>query len=136
MRKINPVIFAMLLSLAIVTGCKKYEDGPRISLLSRTKRVSDTWTVQQLLVNGVDQTSTVPAGYSETYTKDGAFSFTSNAGSGSGKWAFQNNDLEIKVSGVSSKSSETLFILKLKGDHFWYYAMVGSDKYEYHMIAP
>jgi hypothetical protein len=136
MIKKNLLIYTMLFSLA-VTGCKKeYEYGPRISLLSRTKRVSDKWTVEQLMINGVDQTGTVPAGYSETYTKDGNYSYTSNAGSGSGKWTFQNNDLEIKVSGVSGKSSETLYILKLKGDHFWYYVLVGSDKYEYHMVSP
>jgi len=70
----------------------------------------------------------------ETYDKDGNYSYASTKGSGAGKWAFQNDDLEIKRSGVSGQSSYDMVILLLKEKTFWYKIVDGSDTYEFHFV--
>jgi hypothetical protein len=74
------------------------------------------------------------SGYTETYTKNGNYSYTWHFFGGSGKWEFQNHDSEVRITGVSGQSSETLFILKLEEKEFWYYYMDGNDKKEFHMV--
>ena len=126
------LIFATMMVIGI-QGCKKYPDGPMISLSSRTARVSNSWKVDNYKVNGDDYTSLV-SGYTEIYSTDGNYSYKFGLISGTGKWAFQNNDAEIRITGVDNQSSETLFIQKLEEKQFWYYIMDGNDKKEFHMI--
>ncbi len=133
------IIFAsvILISFIALDSCKKYEEGPALSLRSKKARVANTWKVEQYLFNGSDQTSffnSVLPNYREVYDKDGNYSFSYDSNSGSGRWEFQNDNLEIKRSGVSSQSSEVLYILKLKEKEFWYYVMDGSDREEVHLI--
>ena len=119
--------------LPVMQSCKKYPDGPMISLISRTDRVANTWKVDNYKLNGTDYTSLV-TNYSETYSKSGAYSYEWGLISGSGTWAFQNNDANIAITGTDNQSSVTLVILKLEAKEFWYYYMDGTDKKEYHMI--
>ncbi len=135
MKTIHKFALLVFLSAIItVTGCKKYPDGPLLSLHSRTERVANTWKVDNYKVNGNDYTSLV-SGYTETYSKDGNYSYTWGSVSGTGSWKFQNSDKEIALTGISNQSSYTLVILKLEEDQFWYYYMDGSDKKEFHMIT-
>lgn len=136
--KTNNKITTLLLLLAIVIipsieSCKKYPDGPMLSLRSRTERVSNTWKVDNYKENGNDYTSLV-SGYTETFTKDGNYSYSWGSLAGTGTWAFQNHDAEIRITGVSNQSDYTLVILKLEEKQFWYYYMDGNDKKEFHMV--
>jgi len=135
MKKIN-LIALIICATAMLVGtqsCKKYSDGPLVSLRSKTARVSNTWKVDNYKVNDNDLTSLV-ADYTETYTKDGNYYYTFGSLSGTGSWAFQNNEEEIKINGINNQASQTLYILKLQEKHFWYYYMDGNDKKEFHMI--
>lgn len=126
---------ALVSGLMIITniGCKKYEDGPMLSFRSRTERVANTWKVDNYKLNGTDFTSLV-AGYTETFNTDGNYSYSWGILSGTGKWEFQNNNKEIKISGIDKQSSETLYIQKLEEKQFWYYYFDGNDRKEFHMI--
>ena len=128
-------IFSIILIIgASLTGCKKYEDGPALSLRSKTARVANTWKVQSYTINGVDYTSSLTSiNYTETYDKDGNYSYVSSAGTGSGKWEFQSDKEQIKRSGVSGQSTQTLYILRLKEREFWYYHLDGNDRHEIHL---
>lgn len=127
------IIMVSGLLIPTIQSCKKYPDGPAISFRSRAERVANTWKVDNYKINGNDYTSLV-ANYTETYTKDGNFSYTWAGLSGTGKWAFQNNDNEIRIIGINNQSSETLYIQKLEEKQFWYYYMDGNDKKEFHLI--
>jgi hypothetical protein len=136
MKKILKLTFLISfcgLMLFGIQSCRKYSDGPMISLSSRTSRVATTWKVDNYKINESDFTSLV-AGYTETYTKDGNYYYTFGSLSGTGTWAFQNKDEEVRITGIDHQSSETLFILKLEEKQFWYYYMDGTDKKEFHMI--
>lgn len=132
---ITKKIATLLLLILVFTSCKKYPEGPSLSFRSKTARVSNTWKVEKVLMNGNDVTSAfLDISYTETYDKDGNYSYNSTQGNGAGKWTFQNNDLEIKRSGVSGQSTEDLTILLLKEKSFWYSLNDGSDSYEFHFI--
>jgi len=129
-------LLILLAGMMIVTGesCKKYPDGPTFSIHSRTERVANTWRVDNYKVNDADYTSLV-SGYTETYSKDGNFSYSFGSLAGTGTWAFQNKDEQIKITGNTNQSDVTLYILKLEEKQFWYYYMDGNDKKEFHMIG-
>ena len=126
------ILFTALLTMSF-EGCKKYPEGPLISFRTRTARVAQSWKIDNAKKNGSDYTSFVTS-YTETYTKGGDYSYVWGILGGTGKWAFQNSDKEIALTGVSNQSSHTLVILKLEEKSFWYYYIDGSDKYEFHMI--
>jgi hypothetical protein len=56
-------------SLFSIQSCNKYDDGPLVSIRSRTERVSNTWKVENYKVNNDDLTSLV-TDYRETFTKE------------------------------------------------------------------
>lgn len=132
--KTKTIIACALLIGALFTGCKKYENGPALSLRSKTARVANTWKVESYTENGTDLTSLLTnINYTETYDKNGGYSYNSSVGSGSGKWEFQSGKETIKRSGVSGQSSETLYILRLTEKEFWYYVLDGNDREEIHL---
>jgi hypothetical protein len=132
-KKFAALIILSGLMFAGIQSCKKYEEGPLISLVSRTERVANTWIVDNYKLNGTDYTSLV-SGYQETYTTGGDYSYHWGLFSGTGGWAFKNNDAEIQITGFEDQSSQTLVILKLEEKQFWYYYMDGNDKKEFHMV--
>jgi len=126
----------IIVATLVLTGlqsCEKYPDNPLISLHSRAERVANTWVVDNYKINDNDYTSLV-TGYSETFTKDGGYSYDWSAVSGNGTWAFENNDEEVRITGIDNQQSRTLYIMKLEEKQFWYYYMDGSTKHEFHMI--
>jgi hypothetical protein len=137
MKKLITFSITMFMALAI-SSCKKYEDGPLLSLRSRAARLANAWKVETVLKNGTDVTSSYD-NYEETYEKEGKYSYQYNYGSvsftGSGKWEFQNKDEEIRRSDVDAQNDRILYILKLKEEHFWYYYYDGTDKYEVRLIS-
>lgn len=120
-------------SLFSIQSCNKYDDGPFVSLRSRTERVSNTWKVENYKVNNDDLTSLV-TDYRETFTKENTYNYTWGLLSGSGTWMFQNNDEEIKISDSNNQTLRTLKLLKLEEKAFWYYYMDGDDKHELHLV--
>jgi hypothetical protein len=134
MKKYTAAIFLVsAMVLLNLSSCAKYPEGPALSLLSRTNRVSNSWQVENYKLNGDDLTSLVSS-YYENFTKEGIYSYSWSFFEGSGTWSFQNDSKEIKLAGTDAQSSRTLVILKLKEDSFWYYYMDGNDKHEYHLV--
>ncbi|MBI3234189.1 MAG: hypothetical protein HYZ42_09140 [Bacteroidetes bacterium] len=130
--KLSISFFALAL-LLVVNGCNKYPDGPSISLRSRTARLANTWKIDNYKLNGNDYTSLM-SGYSETFTSEGGYSYNSTLSDGTGKWAFQNDDTEVRITGTDNQRSVTLMIQKLENKQLWYYYMDGNDKKELHLV--
>jgi len=114
-------------------SCSQYPDNEGITFVSKTDRVSKTWKIDNYKVNDVDYTSLF-SGYTETFTKLGAYSYQWGIIGGNGTWVFQNKDAEILITGTNNQATKTLFILKLAETEFWYYYMDGTDKKEYHFV--
>ena len=128
--------FTLLSVVMLLTfSCKKYPEGPAISIRSTESRVANTWKAEQVTVNGNDATSAYTnSAYTEIYERDGKYSYHSSAGNGSGTWDFQQNKKQIKRQGVSGQPSVVLTILKLKEKSFWYTYSYGGDNYVFHLI--
>jgi hypothetical protein len=54
------ILFALLALPVFLTGCKKYEDGPLMSLYSKGMRVNGTWYFQNVMYDGKDSTEHYP----------------------------------------------------------------------------
>jgi hypothetical protein len=133
--KTKNILFGIIVIASSLTSCKKYPDGPSISFRSRIERVANTWKMEQVMLNGSDVTSNFTnINYTETYDKSENYSYSSTVGSGSGKWSFENNDMQIKRQGVSGQSTLDLTILRLKENSFWYKYTDGNDSYEFHLV--
>lgn len=138
--QIVPVSF-MAITIAMISGCKKYEEGPALSLRSRTARVENVWKVEKYIKNGTDETAEFnikKRDYSETFTKDGMWSHAyidedNDAKADVGTWSFDKDDTEIDRNAGGS-TWEELYILRLKSKEFWFWYMDSGDKKEFHMV--
>jgi len=136
MKKLKNLSVFVILAVMMFVGiqsCSQYQDNNGITLVSKADRLSKTWKVDNYKINGVDYTSLVTS-YTETYTKQGAYSYQWAILGGTGTWEFQNKDAEIRITGISNQTSRTLTILKLEETEFWYYYIDGADKKEFHFI--
>lgn len=132
-KKMTVILLFVGIAIFGLQGCEKYPDNQLISLRSRAERVANNWVVDNYKMNDVDLTSLV-SDYKELFTKEGDYSYQWGLLSGTGTWAFQNDDAEILITGITNQTTKTLVILKLEEKEFWYYIMDGTDKHEYHMI--
>lgn len=147
-------IIGLFLIIGFLTGilssCKKYEDGPTLSLRSKTKRLSRDWQIQEYYRNGnVETAQLIITNYVESYNKNGAHSRSYNDKNGdvvseTGQWKFDNNKAQISVTGIgsiewtdqtSTVSSSSYIILRLTSKELWYYYENGGSKHEIHLKA-
>jgi len=127
--------FAVLCGIA-VSSCKKYEEGPSVSLLSKKSRLAGEWTIDKVLYNGSDVTSMYfPSGtsYKLTIEKGGSWNdaMTSSAGTSTekGTWEFVNKkeDLKMVTEGSGDADGDTSVIIKLKSKELWFEQKSGSN---------
>lgn len=134
------VVLIALVGASIVfseTGCKKYEDGPTISFVSRKDRISNTWEIESVIKNGDDYTTTYNAfapNLKYDINKNGSMTASQTIGSVpvnlTGSWTFQSNDEEVKFS--FSTGDQVYIILRLKQKELWLKQVAGGDTFEYH----
>lgn len=136
MIKIKVAICLSILGLLIVFSCKKYPDGPALSLITKKERVSNSWKINQFKLNGKDTTNFAKSYLFNDYVinikKNGTYNLTFNTiviftfpFNEAGKWVFNENKTKIlftKESGNTSAlvgSVSTWEILRLKEKEVW-----------------
>lgn len=133
----------LLLICSTIFSCKKYEDGPSISLRTKKAHIANNWKVDKFLVNGVDKTTDyrlLVTRESLELFRSGQFQYSEISNWSwavpyyTGKW-----DLEDKKETLSFTSDNTnvdyreFKILKLKNDELWLQREVKADSIlEYH----
>ncbi len=80
MKKITLIAFALFIGAISFNSCKKYEEGPGISLRSKTSRLVGDWKTVVLTKNNEDQlhTSFSEAGVTTTVNTEPQFSINKN----------------------------------------------------------
>ena len=68
-------LFLGLFIAFVSIGCKKYDEGPTISLRAKKARIANVWQVEKAFIQGVDSTDKF-YGYRLIMTKEGYYSFT------------------------------------------------------------
>jgi hypothetical protein len=67
----NGILFFIAFAFIIMGSCKKYPDGPLVSLYSKEHRVVGTWDVEYFSINGIDSTE-----YLKSNTLNGYYIFS------------------------------------------------------------
>jgi hypothetical protein len=123
-------LMTLVLLLAVMTvSCKKYPEGPSMSLRSKKSRVAGDWTIESVKFNNNDVTSAYVAlvpGFKMTMTKEGNYTVTSNSGElDTGTWKFDDKKENIISTSTKNKNSSgayessTVAVLKLENDAMW-----------------
>jgi hypothetical protein len=134
----------LVLGLSLITAitfasCKKYEEGPVISLRSKKERVANTWQIEVAYNDGEDVTEEYDE-YTVKFTKDGdaelaalyswgGFSYEYET---NGTWSFMNNSEELEVDYEDDDADEVYQILKLEEDELW--LRVKGEEDELHLM--
>ncbi|MFZ9631830.1 MAG: hypothetical protein ACO3AQ_07325 [Bacteroidia bacterium] len=84
---INFTLMIAVCTIISLSGCKKYEDGPGLSLSSKKSRVAATWEFKKVKLSSVDVTSNF-LDYTWEMKKDGQFNVVSSGYIDHGKWDF------------------------------------------------
>lgn len=137
----------LCVGMLLPVSCKKYPQGPVLSLRSKKERVANTWKLDKLVSGGVDSTAffnTVFSDYSVTLTKSGNYTIAYNIRgfvfTESGSWAFSSGKEDLQITPASSSTgtvpSPSVFqILKLYEKELWLRSFYsnGSAR-EYHFL--
>ena len=119
MKKLAIYVFALSLTAAGISSCGKYEEGPGFSLMSKKARVTNTWKLTKVEVNGQDNTPS-ESSYSLTMTlKDDEtlsatytiFTLPYNV---TGTWAFNSDKSDLILTDNSGTSTNEIIRLTNK----------------------
>lgn len=115
-------------------GCKKYPEGPAISLRTKTARVAGTWAIDQVLYNGTASTLDY-SDMSMEFTKDGKTTTTWGSLSWAGDWKFNDDKTKLLIKDTDDTEWGESEILKLKNSEMWLKDVDGSNITEWHLKA-
>jgi hypothetical protein len=146
MNKLILTTSGLRLFILTLPSCKKYEDGPLISIHSKTKRVSNEWRLEEKFLNGVEQPlDDDDYRFRITFKEDGTCYKTTTNGSSStsrvGTWNFVNDKEVIRTYFVytyfaTTVTEETFYtILRLKEKELWVReTRSNGDVYEFRFV--
>lgn len=111
---------------ASMQSCKKYADGPAISLIPKKDRVANTWIVEKALADSQDVTSDYDQ-YEIYLTNDGDAQLTADytvfgvtyTTATNGTWEFTNDESNIRFDYEDDSQDAEYQILKLTEKEFW-----------------
>lgn len=121
------------LSVLVTAGCRKYEEGPDVSLLSRKDRVANHWQISAAYENNRDVTSNYNQ-YELFLAKDGDAELHANyylfgthyQSVTNGTWNLIDNDANIRFDYEDNSQAGEYQILRLTKDELWL-RKVGAD---------
>lgn len=126
--------FAMIFG---TTSCKKYEEGPSLSLRSKKARVANTWVFDKYIVDGTEA-DLAASGLDKVeaeYKKDGNYHIKSNGTEvDHGTWEFGDKK-ETIITTDEDGDKDTATIIKLKNKELWTKDTWGGVTYESRMKA-
>lgn len=140
MKKIKHIIIAMLLvaiASSIFQSCKKGDDDPVVSLLTRKDRFTNTWTLNKYEknaitqdVNGSTYMYVVKNDGTLTQTVEGSiFGFPTRSVK-EGTWTFLNDDEDVRI--IIGNDTTTYNIQRLASKELWLRKVLNNDTYIYY----
>jgi len=129
------VIIALGLILFSFASCNKDE-----AVQTKTNLISGkTWVIKSVNMAGMDFTAEKiltdeGAEFQMLLNVDGTVTYTDNMGLNPmiGKWQFQENETQFKVSGIDGTNSDINTITQLNSTDLEFWHMDGSDKMTMH----
>lgn len=127
MKKIKVLSLAMLAMTFIMGSACKYEEGPALSLRTKTARLAGTWKVEKFIDNdGEESTPNENDNSTWTITKENTFElkteFFGQSATFEGTWDWINSKEGIRITidyGALGEDDTDYTILRLKNDELW-----------------
>lgn len=143
MKKLNVILLTVVASVLMLTSCSPYEDGPAISLRSRTERLCNEWRLTRLYINGTEQTlSSFDQQTTLEFKDNGTVNYsyavmdsTAIVITGSGTWEFNDDQTEVFTTityTLGGTEKDTFKILRLKEEELWFENNEDGDVVETH----
>jgi hypothetical protein len=141
------ILLPILALLFLVASCGKYEEGPSFSLRTKKARVTGTWNIEKIIVNGEEQPTTFNEGGFQfslddidiELNKDNSATITIpvpfiGSVTDDGEWDFSNNKENIKISGFTQMEAINGEgkILRLTNSELWVLTEDDDDVTETH----
>ncbi len=147
MKSFRPAVvatgLALLVSVFLATGCRKYPDGPTISLLSKEARISNNWKTSFVFRNNIDETARYEV-YQLDFNKSGTFTWAIRPEGAAadftltGRWelASVKEQIRLEYTDPSAGATRLLFmdILKLYDDEMWVGFISEGDNYDLKLL--
>ncbi len=134
MKKIFILSVAFLLGVStLVSSCSKYEEGPKLTLLSKKARLTGDWKLSEQTLNGTAQT--LLGTNTMTISKDGTYkssfsyvafgqTFSSDT---NGTWDFSDDKTSILSTESGQTTADTLKIYRLANKELKFIDVNGSN---------
>lgn len=143
MKKLNVILLTVVASVLMLTSCSPYEEGPAISLRSRTERLCNEWRLTRLYINGTEQTlSSLDQQTTLEFKDNGTVNYsyavmdsTAIVITGSGTWEFNDDQTEVFTTityTLGGTEKDTFKILRLKEEELWFENNEDGDVVETH----
>lgn len=142
MKRIASVLFFAFVILISISSCRKYEEGPNVSLRTKKARITNNWKYESALVNGVE-VSLDPyyAKQKHYFYRDGKYiqtiidPITLEARNLQGNWTLYDKDkkiaITVKVPPANLDSTMDYNILKLFEKQMWLRTTDNSREYHF-----
>lgn len=130
MKTIIKTLTGTILSVSLLTSCKKYEEGPAFSLRSKTERVANSWKIEYAY-DRIDNLNITADYKGETweFTKKNNFVKRDNGMvDKTGTWEFVSNKEKITIK--LPLTTHTYDILRLREKELW----LRDSEEELHLI--
>jgi hypothetical protein len=115
------IIHSLLISSIFISiiSCKKYEEGPCVSIFSKKQRLcGQIWTIDKVYKGTKDYTNawtSLDPNYSITYERDGTYYASWNYDISEGEWKF-TSDKNYLIRNPNSGGEFKFKIISLKSD--------------------
>lgn len=137
-------IVAFALTILLFTSCKKYEEGPALSLRSKKSRLANTWQRERKLVNGSEVAlNTTDQSYRLTLKKNGDAKELNEdvflQEEGMGKWSLESDKEQLKIFVKFSEDvhrTTVYTIVRLKEKELWLSEMLNDGKVVEYRLVP
>ncbi|MEN8787228.1 MAG: hypothetical protein ABF264_07970 [Flavobacteriales bacterium] len=120
----------LILAAALVFGSTscKYEEGPGLSLRTKTARVAGEWTIEKIIyADGTEDTDNFD--YTYSFDKDGTGKINFSGSSVDFNWDLVDSKEKIKID-IDGFGSSTETILRLTNKEMW---LKDSDNDQTHL---
>ena len=143
MKAVKVLLSVMLVAVVFSNqSCKKYEDGPAVSLRSKKARVVNEWVVKKIYENGSEQDMTgltLWLDFNDDWTGRSYVKYSLNGDSESEDeqfdWEFNSDKTKVIIDYKDKDiDNDELVILKLYEDEFWFKETDDKgNEWEYHL---
>ena len=142
MNKIASILFFAFVIVVGISSCRKYEEGPNISLRTKKARITNNWRYESAEVNGMEVSSDpFYAKQKHYFYRDGKYIQTIidpvslEARNLQGSWLLYDNDkkiaITVKIPPAYLDSTSNYSILKLYEKQMWLRTTDNSREYHF-----